>query len=252
MACSGRYMGGVVVGEPVPGAVVSVALVVLAGGLQRGFVGVDLRGGGVLVVVAEQAQQRRGQFGGVVDRGDRTGWAGVLECGHDAAPQVDHGVEARGSGRDQQRVPPARAGAQDAGLAVAAGPGLEPGQRGGAVGHDAVIAHAAFAAGFREHVIGAAVPEPAIQVRADHLVAVAGEPFGELLVELVPARHVVHKHHAPQRPVSVRAGDVGVDLIPAPTGIGRDLRGDTDRTRGRERIPHHKPPTKKPTTTSPA
>ena len=42
MACSGRYIGRVVVEEAVPGAVVAVELVGLAVLLQLRFVGIDL------------------------------------------------------------------------------------------------------------------------------------------------------------------------------------------------------------------
>jgi len=58
----------VVVEEGVAGAVVPVELEVLAEPREFRLVLVDLGGRGVRVVVAEQAEQRRGQAGGEVDR----------------------------------------------------------------------------------------------------------------------------------------------------------------------------------------
>ena len=61
----------VVVEEAVAGAVVTVELVRLAGVFELGLVLVDLRGRGVLVLVAEAAEQRRGEPRGQCDRRDR-------------------------------------------------------------------------------------------------------------------------------------------------------------------------------------
>jgi len=82
------------------------------------------------------------------------------------------------------------------------------------------------------------VAEAVIQVGADHGVPVAGQPVGELPVELVPARHVMHGHDPGPRLVPGRPDHVGVDLIPATTGIGDDLRGEAVAVIGLKRVPH--------------
>ena len=53
-------------------------------------------------------------------------------------------------------------------------------------------------------VVGGAVAESAVQVRADDDVAVVGEAAGELLIQLVPAGHVVNQDDAGERAIARR------------------------------------------------
>src|SRR5207237_5537206 len=119
-----------------------------------------------------------------------------------------------------------RAGADDADPAVGAGLGLQPAERRFTVGDHAVVVHTSFRTDLGRHVVRGAVPVPAVEVGADHGVAVAGEPLGELLVELVPPRQVVHEHDAGKRAVGLRPGDVGVHFVTTARGVGGDAGGD--------------------------
>src|SRR5262249_40851513 len=111
--------------------------------------------------------------------------------------------------------------------------------RGGhAIRHDLVIRDAAVGAYLGGNVVGAAVSDAAIQIRADGVVAVVGEAASEFLVQLVPTRHVVPEHDAGKRSVSFRPRDVRVDLIAVGGGDGRDARRDAGRSGRVERIPH--------------
>ena len=225
MVASGRYAGREVVEEAVRRAVVPVELVLLAVRAELSLELIDLLRRRVPVVVAEQAEQRRRQAGdesiGATGRaGLSSSWLMMTPPPHRSATAFQPSAPAR----RQQRVPPARAGADDPGLAVAAGLGEQPFPRGGAVGHHAVVGHAALTADLRGDVVGSAMPVPAVQVRADDGVAVPGQPVGELAVELVPARHVMHGHDAGRDESSpVGAGDVGVNLIAVAAGIGDHL-----------------------------
>src|SRR5437870_8935127 len=81
----------VVVEEAVAGAVVAMELVLLAMLLELGLVLVDLLGGGGLVLVAEEPEDRGREVLGVVD--GRHGLArGALFLGLDdpSAPALDH------------------------------------------------------------------------------------------------------------------------------------------------------------------
>src|SRR5690606_23084958 len=113
----------VVVHEAVPGAVVPVELVRLARLAQRLLVLVDLFRARALVLVAEDAEQGCVEVRRVLDGRDRASRGRGLGRGDDAtAPEIDDGVEAWRPRGDEHRVPPAGTGAQDADLAVVAGP----------------------------------------------------------------------------------------------------------------------------------
>ena len=119
-----------------------------------------------------------------------------------------------------------------------AGPGLQPGQRGRAVGHHAVVGDAAVGPDPGRHVVGGAMAEAAVQVGADHAVPVAREPVAELTVKLVPARQVVHRHDPRHRLVPGRPDDIGVDLVSVTAGVGDHLRREAVAGVGPERVPH--------------
>jgi hypothetical protein len=85
------------------GAVVAVELVRLAELLEHRFGAVDLVAVGILVVVAEQAEQRTAQLVGEVDGRDRTLGVELLGVVDDdvAAPAIDRGVDARQAAGDE-------------------------------------------------------------------------------------------------------------------------------------------------------
>src|SRR5262249_62044606 len=82
--------------KSVAGTVVTVELIVLAEFLEHGFGAVYLIAVGVLVVVAEQAEQRTQQLGRQVDGRDRPLGIELLRVVDDdvAAPAVDRRVDA--------------------------------------------------------------------------------------------------------------------------------------------------------------
>src|SRR3977135_4145916 len=96
VGCLFGTMGGAAgVEKSVPGAIVAVKFVGLSEPFQRGFGAVHLVGIGILIVIAEDAEQRRAQLLGQIDR--RHGTLGV-ELGfvvHDdiAAPTIYHRIE---------------------------------------------------------------------------------------------------------------------------------------------------------------
>src|SRR5665213_3442577 len=92
--------------EGMPGAVVAVEGVILAELFQHGFGAVDLIGVGVLVVVAEHAQDRTLDVGSEIDRRDRTLGVERLWIVHDdvAAPAIHQRVEVRRAAAAQERM----------------------------------------------------------------------------------------------------------------------------------------------------
>src|SRR6185437_537882 len=114
----------VIVEEPVPGAVVAVKLVGLAVLIELGLVLVHLLGGRRAILVAEQAEERAGEFRCEVDRRRRLLRIELLLAHDDAAaPELDGGVDALGMAGEEEGLAAARARAEDADLAV------EPGLR---------------------------------------------------------------------------------------------------------------------------
>src|SRR5258705_6353929 len=108
--------------EAVAGAVIAMELVSLAELLQYRLGAVDMVGRGVLVVIAEQAQQRTAQLVGEVDRRHRPLGAellGILRIVDDdiAAPAIDRGVDIGQRAGGEIGVAAARAEADHADLA---------------------------------------------------------------------------------------------------------------------------------------
>src|SRR5579871_4157172 len=133
---------------------------------------------------------------------------------------------------------PARAGADDAHFAVAIRLRLEPLHCRRRVAHDLIVRNATLGPYFRGDVIRRAVTDAAVQIRTDGVVAMVREPARELLVELVPARHVHDDHHARRAISAFWSSDVRMDLI---TIGARNLdRASRHRLRSArvERIPH--------------
>ena len=131
------------------------------------------------------------------------------------------------------------AGADDPRFPVALRERRQPRERGGAVGHHAVVVHAALGADRGRDVVRGAVAEPAVQVGADHREPVPGQPVAELPVELVPAGQVMHGDDPGPGLLPGRAGHVGVDVPAVAAGIGDHLSCDARGSISAEGIPRN-------------
>jgi hypothetical protein len=118
-------------------------------------------------------------------------------------------------------LPPTRAGAEDADLAVEPGLGAQPLHRALGVADDLRIGHAALGAHLGRDVVRFAFAGAVVEVMADRRVAVMREFSGGLAVPLVPARRMVKEHHAGERTRPQRPRDVGRDGLVV-SAVNRD------------------------------
>ena len=86
-------------------------------------------------------------------------------------------------------------------------------------------------------IVRRAMSEAFVQVGHDGDIAVLGEAARELTVELIPARGMVNHDDARVRPRAVGSGDVGVDLIAAPSRHQRNAGHDAPFGVRPERVP---------------
>jgi hypothetical protein len=209
-------------------------LVGLALGLQFLFELADLAGRGVLVVGAEQAEQRAGQVPGqVLDGAGLQRHALRRGAGDERAVAVDGGVE-RQADPGQEGLAAAGAVADDADLAVGRGQAAQVRRGPGYVADQARVGHAALGAGRRGSIVGAGARGVAvIEVRHERVVAFRGETPGDLLGRRVVAGHVMDHDHAAERSGAHRPGQVGLDLVPAAAADGDGL--------GQRRVVHQAP-----------
>jgi hypothetical protein len=184
--------------------------------LEDLLVAVDLLRGGHVVVVAEDAEERRVHLGRVVDGGD-----GALgdELGRvvgedEATPAIDTGVDGQLADRHESMAA-AGAEADGADLAVGIRLGAKEVDAAVDVAHDLGIDHAAFGAALGGGVVVAhtglhlAVEE----VGADGGVTVLGELATDLARPLVPAGHVVDDDDAGEGAGAEGASVVGGDVV---------------------------------------
>ena len=178
-AASTRYIGRGRAEERVAGVVVAVELELLARGLQRLLLLRDLLGRRVLVLLAEQPEQRAPHVGGHVDRRDGHAIAEAFGRHDDtAAVAVDRGVDVD-LARDEPRVATAGAVADHADLAVAVGQRAQHGDRGRDVADDARVGCAAGLARGLGRVVGARAGRVAVvEVRAQRAVALTRRTCG--------------------------------------------------------------------------
>jgi hypothetical protein len=101
-----------------------------------------------------------------------------------------------------------------------------------------IVGDAAVSANLGRDVVGCAVADPTVQVRADDRIAVIGQSAGELLVELVPSRHVMHGNNAWMVSIAIRASDIRVNLVAVGAGVRDDTSAGALRSVGAERVPH--------------
>jgi hypothetical protein len=102
-------------------------------------------------------------------------------------------------------------------------------QRRRAVGHHVIIRHTALRPNGGGHIVGPAMAKPAVQIGTDHGVAMIRQPPAELLIELIPAGHVVNGDDAREGTVALRARDIGMDQIAIAGRVGRDARDHPTR-----------------------
>src|SRR5688572_28518032 len=191
--------------------------------LELGLVLVHLLGAWRAVLVAEEAEQRAGQILGEIDGRHRRFRVEVLFRHHDAAaPQLDAGVHVLLLAGVEEGMTAARAGAEDADLAVVALLRAHPFDGAFGVADDLRVGHAPFGADLGADVVGIAEARALIQVGADGEVAVVRELARHLDVELAPAGEMMHEHDAGERAISGGAGGVGGD-IGAPVALDLDL-----------------------------
>jgi len=123
-------------------------------------------------------------------------------------------------------------------LQLLVGCAFHPGQSGLGIGDHAVIGDATLATYPGGDIVRCAVTESFEQVRADRDVPVLREAAGELPVELIPARWMVHQHDARVRSGAVGLGDVRMDLVATTAGDRRNAGDHAALGIGPERVPH--------------
>ncbi len=171
-------------------------LVRLAEFLEHLLGAVDVITVGVLVVVAEDADQRCGQLVGEVNGRDRP--LGVEQLGvadhHVAAPAVHHRIDASHAAAREIGMAPTRAEPDHADLAGRVGLCPQIGDGAGHVAHHLGIRHATCGPHPRPDVVGIARTLPEIEVRRNRRIAMMGELARHLDDPLVPAGQM-HDHH---------------------------------------------------------
>src|SRR5262249_56630871 len=115
-------------------------------------------------------------------------------------------VEARRTRRRQHGVPAMIEVADDADLAIAGRLTLEPLHGGAAIADHLIVRDAALGANLGRDVVRGAVTVVEVQVGTDHGVAMVGQAPRKLLVELIPAGHMVYRHNARGPTIAYRLG----------------------------------------------
>ena len=180
------------------GAVVAVEFVILAEPLEHRLGAVDLIGGRILVVVAENAEQRTGHFLGEIDRRDRALAVEILRIVDDdvAAPAIDGGIDARQRAGGEIGVAAAGAESDDADFAVGVRLRAQIGHGAGNIAHDLGVGDAARGAHARADIVGAAGAFAEIKMRRDRRIAVMRELAHHFHDPFVPARQVMDHDNA--------------------------------------------------------
>src|SRR3954468_20870913 len=183
--------------EAVTGAVIAVELVTLAVFLERSLVLVHLLRAWRAVVVAEEADQRTAQVRRHVDRRDRRLLVELLLGHHHAAaPEVRARIDVFFLARIDERMPAARAGAENADLAIEARLAAHPLHGGFGVADHLRVRNSALGPHLGGDVIRIALAGALIEVGTDRQITVMREAPRRLDVELAPARQMMHQHHA--------------------------------------------------------
>ena len=168
-------------------------LVSLAEPFQHLLGAVHVSGARVLVVVAEQPEERRADVFRQVDRGDRALRREVRGIIDDdtAAPAIHHRVDLRNPAGGEVGIAAARAESDHADLAVRLGLAAQIGHRPGDVADHLVVRIAALSAHACRLVVGASGTDAEIEVGGDGADPVMGELARHLDAPFVPAGHVM-------------------------------------------------------------
>jgi hypothetical protein len=223
----GPVAGPVHLHEGVSGAVVGVELIGLACRLERGFEFGDVLGRGMLILSAEQPEERAGQVRGPLDQGRGAVQRVPLGRGLDdeAAVAVDGRLK-RQADRGEERLPAARAVADHADLAVGVGQPAQVRRRARHLADDPLVGDGDRAGRpRRRHRVVRGGPRrlAVVQVRHHRVQAADGERPGELLGLPVVAGQVMQDHDPAHRAGLERPGRVGLDLVAAVPGDGYAL-----------------------------
>jgi hypothetical protein len=204
-----------------------VELIGLAVRLERGFELGDVLGRGVLILGAEQAEQRTGQVPGPLDQSRGAVQRVTLGRGLDdeAAVAVDGRLQ-RQADRGEEGLPAARAVADHADLAVGVGQPAQVCRRARHLADNPLVRDGDRAGRpRRRHRVIRGGPRrfPVVQVRHHRVEAARGERPGELLGLPVIAGQVMEDHHPAHRAGLEGPGRVGLNLVAAVPGDGYGL-----------------------------
>jgi hypothetical protein len=169
---------------------------------------------GALVVVAEQADERRREVLRVIDRRHRLLRSEFLFGLHDsAAPALHDGIEAFQATAREKSVASARASAEDADFAAEVRLRAQELHRPFQIAQHLIVRDSARRADFGAYVLGRSVAVAKIEVGRDRHVAMVREPARALPIPLVPTRRVVDDDHPRKRAGTQRLGEVGIDRV---------------------------------------
>src|SRR6185295_2368774 len=226
--------------RPVPiedtmaGTVIAVELIGLAVLRELGLVQVHLLGTRRAVVVAEDADEGARKILRHVDGRDRCLGIELLLAHHDAtAPEIGAGIDVLFLAGIEESVPAARAGAEEADLAVVVGLCAHPSHRGLGIADHLAVGNTALGAHLRGYVVGVALARTLIEVGADREIAVMREPPRRLNVEFAPPREMVDQHHARKSAWTGRLGNIGSYRRPLVAADGHVLAGHASVERHR-------------------
>jgi hypothetical protein len=136
----------------------------------------------------------------------------LLLAHHDAAaPELGAGVDVLFLAGVDECVPPARAGAEQADLAVMAGLRAHPLHCGLGIANHLRVGDAALGAHLGGDIVRIAVARTLIEVGADREIAVMREAACRLDIEFAPPREVVDQHDTGKGARTRRPGNVGGD-----------------------------------------
>jgi hypothetical protein len=144
------------------------------------------------ILVAEKAEQRAAEVLRHVDRcNGRFGIELLLTHNHAASPQLSASVDVLPLAGIDERMPAARAGAEQTNLAVVIGLRAHPLHRGFGIADHLGVRNSSLGAHLGGKVVGIIIAAPTlalVQVGADREIAVMREPTSRLNVELAPTR----------------------------------------------------------------
>ncbi len=212
--------------ERVPGAVIAVELVVLAELLEYRLGAIDLIGGRIGVVIAENAEQRTVQLFRQIDRGDRALVVEVLGIvdDHIAAPAIDRGVDPRQRAGGEVGMTATGAEADDADFAGGIGLSAQPRHGARGIAHDLRVGNAAGGADAGTKIVGRLIALTEIEMVRNRRIAMMGEFAHHFHRPFIPARQVMDDNHAGKLTGARRARVIGFALVAVVSAESHRLR----------------------------